>query len=154
MIEIIGAILIIFVIPIALWDANNGFVVRWRRLGLLAAVLIGMAFLAAPAGAHDHNRPDLDPWYSSVQQPDTGFSCCGLSDAYWCNEGSKGPYVYCVIDDDRDNEKLKRYPVPNGTVIFIPAHKFNKDPNPTGRAVVWLAPVSNHVFCFVGVSGS
>ncbi len=51
MMEIIGAILFIVVIPIALWDANNGFVVRWRRLALLAVVVMGMASLAGVSGS-------------------------------------------------------------------------------------------------------
>jgi hypothetical protein len=105
------------------------------------------------ARAHDHDHPELDQWYANIKQPDTGISCCGPSDSYHCDEGARGSQVTCKINDDRDNAKLGRIPVPNGTVIEIPQHKINKDPNPTGRAVVWLSS-GGFVWCFVGISGS
>lgn len=116
-------------------------------------VMIVLILLVSPAKAHDPDHPELDQWYSNIKQPDSGISCCGPSDAYWCNEGAKGSQVICTIDDNRDNAKLGRKPVPNGTVVEIPQHKINKDPNPTGRAVVWLSP-NGFVWCFVGISGS
>ncbi len=146
MLEAVGSVCVIIAVCLVIGNKRNEFIPWFLAFGFVA-------FGTAAALAHDHNRPDLDKWYSSVKQPDTGISCCGLSDAYWCNEGSKGSQVYCVIDDDRDNASLGRKPVPNGTVINIPAHKFNKDPNPTGHAVVWLS-TAGHVWCFVGVSGS
>jgi hypothetical protein len=89
MMEIIGAILIILVIPIVLWDANNGFVVRWRRLALLAALLVGVAFLVAPARAQ-HVHPDEtihDPKVSKFYEtwttaPRRIVSCCSKKDCY------------------------------------------------------------------------
>jgi hypothetical protein len=116
-------------------------------LGLLAAMFIG------GVRAHDPDHPELNQWYASVKQPDTGISCCGPSDAYWCNEGAKGSQVTCTIDDNRSDKRLSRRHVPNGTVVNIPQHKINKDPNPTGSAVVWLSP-ADYVWCFVGISGS
>lgn len=131
---------------------------KWATFWLVftvACMIALWAFLASvrPARAHDHDQPWLNQWFSSVKQPDSGISCCGPSDAYYCDEGARGSQVFCKINDDRDNSKLNRLPVANGTVIDIPAHKFNKDPNPTGRAVVWLSP-AGHVWCFVGISGS
>lgn len=124
---------------------------RWRGISLVGAAVAVLGISAAKA--HDHEHPELDQWYATRKQPDTGISCCGPSDSYWCNECARGSQVVCTIDDDRDDAKLNRRHVPNGTVVEIPPHKFNKDPNPTGRAVVWLSS-SGYVFCFVGISGS
>jgi hypothetical protein len=119
----------------------------------LVVFMMAVAALFSPVRAHDPAAHELDQWYSTRKQPDTGISCCGPSDAYFCDEGSVGQQVYCTINDDRDNAALKRIPVANGTRVEIPPHKFNKDPNPTGRAVVWLSS-GGHVWCFVGISGS
>lgn len=125
-----------------------------RSLTLAVAVIVLLiAGLFYPVFAHDHEHPELDAFYKNLKQPDTGISCCGEYDSYFCDEGARGSQVTCVINDDRDDKKLRRIPVPNGTVIDIPQHKINKDPNPTGRAVVFLSP-ARHVWCFVGISGS
>jgi hypothetical protein len=124
---------------------------RWIMIG--AVVFVALMFAVVAAFAHDPEHHELDHWYASVKQPDTGISCCGPSDAYFCDEAARGSQVVCKINDDRDNAELKRLPVANGTMIDIPPHKINKDPNPTGRAVVWLSP-SGFVWCFVGISGS
>lgn len=128
----------------------------WRViLYLLTGLLVaGVLLLVSSivARAHDED-PEIHAWLSSVKQPDTGISCCGPSDAYYCDEGAKGSQVTCTINDFRDDKKLHRVHVPNGTVIDIPQHKINKDPNPTGRAVVWLSR-ERFVWCFVGISGS
>jgi hypothetical protein len=129
--------------------------IRWIMIGavLFVSAMFIVVALVGNAFAHDPAHAELDHWYSNIKQPDTGISCCGPSDAYFCDEGARGQQVVCKINDDRDNAELKRIPVANGTVIEIPQHKINKDPNPTGRAVVWLSP-AGHVWCFVGISGS
>ena len=128
-----------------------------RRIMIGAVIFVALMFavvaLVGTALAHDPAHHELDQWYASVKQPDTGISCCGPSDAYFCDEAARGSQVVCKINDDRDNAELKRLPVANGTINDIPPHKINKDPNPTGRAVVWLSP-SGFVWCFVGISGS
>src|SRR4051812_47410934 len=96
-----------------------------------AVLVVASLFLIVAAFAHDPAHHELDQWYLAVKQPDTGISCCGPSDAYFCDEKAKGSQVLCIINDDRDNAELKRIPVPNGTVVEIPQHKINKDPNPT-----------------------
>lgn len=118
-----------------------------------AVVIVVFVGVLVKAFAHDPAHAELDRWYSNIKQPDTGISCCGPSDAYFCDEAARGSQVICKINDDRDNAELKRIPVANGTIIDIPQHKINKDPNPTGRAVVWLSS-SGFVWCFVGISGS
>lgn len=153
MLEAIAVLIGFLVMVLLAWDACNGFVLRWDIVVIVCGVVLGLAVVATPARAHDPAQPELDEWYSSRKQPDSGRSCCGPSDAYWCNEGARGSQVICTIDDNRDDKKLSRLHVPNGTVVEIPPHKFNKDPNPTGRAVVWLSP-AGFVWCFVGISGS
>ena len=125
----------------------------WKIIVGVVVLAVCVVALASWAFAHDHDHPELDQWYATRKQPDTGISCCGPSDAYFCDEAAKGSQVLCKINDDRDNAELKRIPVPNGTIIEIPQHKINKDPNPTGRAVVWLSS-GGFVWCFVGISGS
>lgn len=134
--------------------SENKWATFWLALTIACMVALWV-FLASlrPAFAHDPAAPELDQWYATRKQPDTGISCCGPSDAYFCDEGARGSQVICTINDNRDNAALHRIPVANGTIIEIPPHKFNKDPNPTGRAVVWLSS-AQFVWCFVGISGS
>jgi hypothetical protein len=120
--------------------------------GFIVVALFTFAFISL-ASAHDPDDPELNHWYMTLKQPDTGISCCGENDSYFCMEGSRGQQVTCTISDDRDNKKLRRVPVPNGTVVDIPPYKINRDPNLAGRAVVFLSPMG-HVYCFVGISGS
>lgn len=121
----------------------RGFIV----VALFTLVFVSLAF------AHDPANPELDQWYATRKQPDTGISCCGPSDNYWCDESARGSQVICTINDDRNDAELHRMFVPNGTVIEIPPHKLNNDANPTGHAMVWLSP-SGFVWCFIGNSGS
>ena len=89
MLEAIGTIILIVAIVIAVWDANNGFVVRWRRLGILAALILGIAFLGSPAKSQ-HVHPDetiSDPrvakFYEGWHRPPRRVvSCCNMQDCY------------------------------------------------------------------------
>ena len=126
----------------------------------LALILLLAVNACAPVLAHAHNRPGLDAWYGSLMQPDAPLtSCCGLSDAYWCDDYyARDGKAYCKITDDRPDGPLKRPHVPMGTEIEIPPHKLkfeqNGNPvgNPTGHAVVFLS-VMGHVFCYVQAGG-
>lgn len=131
-------------------------------LGSVVAFVIAMIFLivflvhaafARDLGQWKDADPELRAWYQSLIQPDSGISCCGEADSYWCDEGARGQQVICTINDSRDDNALKRHPIPNGTVIEIPPNKINRDPNPTGRAVVFMS-TAGYVWCFVGISGS
>lgn len=137
----------LFIIGMCVVTRNSQSRISWPM------IVGGLALFATGAHAHDPAHKELDHWYSSVKQPDTGASCCGKSDAYFCDEGARAGKAICTINDNRDNAELGRVPIPNGTVIAIPDYKFNKDPNPTGRAVVWISP-GGLVWCFVGISGS
>jgi hypothetical protein len=135
---------------------------RW--LTLLATCLVamclflGMAYVKA--FAHDHDHPELDQWYATLMQPDNpSVSCCGKSDAYWCDTiNVKNGKTFCTITDDRDDAPLRRPHVPIGTQIEIPDYKLKWEQNgrpignPTGHSIVFLS-VMGHVFCFVQNSG-
>ena len=111
--------------------------------------------LARDLGQWGDVDPELKAWFESLRMPDNPVaSCCGSADSYFCSEhATSAGQIYCIIDDERDNLKLKRTPVENGTAILIPPHKLNKDPNMIGRAVVFLSS-QQHVYCFISASGS
>lgn len=129
---------------------------RW--LTFLATCFIALIVLflyTIPVRAHDHDHPELDQWYATLMQPDNpAVSCCGKSDAYWCDTiNVKDGKTFCTITDDRDDAPLKRPHVPVGTKIEIPDHKLKWDRgNPTGHAIVFLSGWG-HVFCFVQAGG-
>lgn len=133
----------------------------WATLGLVIAVFLMVVFwmfiasIHPPsAHAHDMDHPELDGWYANLKQPDNpSVSCCGEADSYYCDEHARGAQIYCVVNDERDNEKLRRTPVPNGTEIEIPDRKLMRDPNLAGRAIVFLSS-GGIVYCFIGASGS
>jgi hypothetical protein len=112
-----------------------------------------------PSLAHDEDHNN-DEWYGSLLQPDNpNASCCGLADAYWCDDYyARDGKAYCRITDDRDDAPLKRPHVDIGTEILIPPYKLKWEQsgkpigNPTGHSVVFLSPML-HVFCFVQAGG-
>jgi hypothetical protein len=118
-------------------------------------LLIGLIFYPALVRAHDHNDPVIDHWMKTLKQPDNpDMSCCGESDAYWCDvyyarEGKS----YCKITDDRTVPGRPHIPV--GTEIEIPPNKLKWDRgNPTGHSVIFVrggnwSPHLFTVFCFV-----
>lgn len=125
------------------------------RCTKIVAVII--AFLLYPAHSKDLGQwkmvdPEVKSWYESLKQPDTGVSCCGEADSYFCDEHAEGSQVYCIIDDDRSDAELKRRHIENGTRINIPSVKLNHDPNITGHGVVFLSS-GDYVYCFVGIGG-
>lgn len=124
---------------------------------VLAPLLVLLSLLLVqPLPAHDDIH-DFDDWYSSLKQPDNpDYSCCGIADAYWCDDvyTRKGA-TYCKITDDRDDTTLKnRTHVPLGTEIEIPEKKLKWDRgNPTGHAILFMSS-GGSVLCFVQSSGT
>lgn len=125
-------------------------------------VVIGLVLLIAGAAvAHDAGQwHDTDPaireWYRELKQPDIpSASCCGESDAYWADEiHVRNGRTYATITDDRDDAKLGRPHVENGTEVEIPNHKLKWDKaNPTGHGVVFLSR-GGFVFCYVQPGGA
>jgi hypothetical protein len=117
---------------------------------LIGFVLMGML---QQARGHDHDHPEHNEWMAGLMQPDNpSASCCGKSDAYWCDDYyAKDGKAYCRITDDRD--VAGRPPVPVGTEIEIPDRKLTWDRgNPTGHSIVFLSS-GGSVFCFVQAGG-
>jgi hypothetical protein len=97
------------------------------------------------------------------------ISCCGDSDAYWCDEVHvRDKKTYCNITDDRDDAPLKAtaYSILALRSTFL-MHKLTwKDGNPTGHAIVFLyisrsmmadgseTNQDYHVYCFVQAGGT
>src|SRR5512139_3474964 len=107
--------------------------------------------LARDSGQWEDTDPEIRAWYQALRQPDSPqASCCGLADAYYCDKvWSKDDQSFCEITDTRDDEPLRRPHIDVGTVIPIPAHKFQgKWGNPTGHNVVFLS-YNRQVYCFV-----
>lgn len=114
------------------------------------------AWLLFCVGAHAHDEDhDHDQWYGNLMQPDNPVaSCCGLADAYWCDDYyARDGKAYCKITDDRDDGPLKRPHVDIGTEIEIPPYKLKWDRgNPTGHAIVFMSALQ-YVFCYVQGGG-
>jgi hypothetical protein len=121
-------------------------------------VVLGLAIAINFAHAKNSGQwslvdPEVRNWYESLKQPDNpAVSCCGEADSYFCDEHAEGDQVYCIINDDRNDEILKREHVDNGTRINIPPNKINHDPNMAGHGVVFLSR-NQWVYCFIGIGG-
>lgn len=126
---------------------------RWLTVAAAFFVALIILFLyTIPVRAHDDNH-DHDQWYGSLMQPDNpSVSCCGLADAYWCDDYyARDGKAYCRVTDDR--VLPGRPPIPSGTEVEIPDRKLKFDRgNPTGHAVVFLSS-GGAVFCFVQGGG-
>lgn len=135
-------------------NAEGRMIVALQKILIFAAILILVfVVLIAKAFSHDHEHPELDGWYASLMQPDNpNVSCCGIADAYWCDDYyARDGKAYCRITDDR--VVAGRPHVPVGTEIEIPDYKLKWDKsNPTGHHVVFLSS-GGAVYCFVQGSG-
>jgi len=115
-------------------------------------VVLLLIWSCIPAMAHDHN-PEHDGWYASLMQADNPTaSCCGVADAYWCDQISvKDGKTLCAITDDQDIPGRPK--LPWGTKIEIPNNKLKWDRgNPTGHSIVFLSS-GGAVYCFVQSGG-
>lgn len=97
----------------------------WLVLILVSVVLLIMALSIHHAGAHDHNRPGLDNWYSSLRSGKG--PCCG------------GPSIDATTLDGPDWEsKDGRYRVRlEGEWHDVPPEAVLAEPNKDGRTLVW-----------------
>ncbi len=101
------------------------------RLALVATLLIaGRAYAAAPPDAD----PALAPWFRGLQAPDTGQSCCSITDCRSTEARTRENHYEVLIGD--------RW-------LTVPSEKIlSRSDNPTGRAVVCWTP-SLGIMCFV-----
>lgn len=120
-------------------------------------VAMALACFVSDALAHDDD-PSHDEWYMSLKQPDNpGVPCCGVADAYWCDDISvKDGKTFCALTDDRE---IKGRPsLPMGMKIEIPDRKLKWEQdgkpvgNPIGHSVVFLSS-GGAVYCFVQNTG-
>lgn len=135
---------------------------RFTRIVIasIIGVLLLVTVLVKAVQAHDKGQfrgtsPEIKEWYMTLMQPDAPrVSCCGESDAYYCdNWYIRAGKTYCKITDTREDGPLGRPHIPVGTEIWIPDHKLKWDrQNPTGHSVVFVNTML-HVFCFVQGTG-
>ncbi len=111
---------------------------------------------ARDRGQWGNNDPATSIWYRGLMQPDNpNTSCCGESDAYFCDDVTvREGKTFCQITDDRDDVSRRRPHRNIGEEFEIPPHKLKWDRgNPTGHAVVFLTE-GGAVLCFVQGSGT
>ncbi len=124
---------------------------------MLAIALMPALACAKDLGQWENSDPVTREWFKTLMRPDVPTSsCCGESDAYWCDTiHIKDGNTSCTITDDRPDAPLMRPHVDVGTMIEIPDNKLKWDRgNPTGHNVVflWGGP-SRYVVCFVQSTG-
>jgi hypothetical protein len=138
---------------------NHAMGKLWLIVVLAASCLV--LLIASPRardlGQWENTDPELRAWFQVLRQPDNpNISCCGESDAYWCDDiFVEKEQTFCRITDSREDVPLKRPHIDVGTVVGpIPANKFGpaKWGNPTGHAVVFLSYQRN-VYCFIQTGG-
>lgn len=143
---------------------KNSWFRRHRFVTALIVFCIACAVVAVfsqQAQAHDSGQwensdPVVREWYQALMQPDVPLArCCGEADAYWADEiHVRDGKTYATITDDRDDAKLGRPHIENGTEVEIPNHKLKWDSgNPTGHGVVFLSR-GGFVFCYVQPGGA
>src|SRR6185312_7090984 len=130
-------------------------------LGILLGLLFGCTLgsiskaHARDSGQFIDNDDYRSRWFRSLQQPDNpNASCCGEADSYYCDElHVRDGKNYCTISDDRDDAKMDRPHIDNGTEIEIPDNKLMTaeqihGTNPTGHAVIFMGRYGT-VYCYV-----
>jgi hypothetical protein len=96
-------------------------------------LLLLVLLFASNAGAHDHNRPDLDRWFR--QQYSMKGPCCDgdeahhIADVDWDSTCVDGKCHYRVMLYN------KWWDVDDGAVV--------QGPNMSGTALVWSVPTYN-----------
>lgn len=122
--------------------------------------IVSVLILSVPALAHDHNEPNLDSWYQSLQRPDRpqyGYqgivSCCNKEDCHPTEAEHRGDDWWAQLIEMHGGEGT-----PNAWVKVPPEKILKNTTNPTGRAVLchtqaWVgstfSPGSVVLYCFV-----
>ena len=101
------------------------------RLALVAALLFPFVAHAAPPPDAD---PALAPWFRGLREPDTGRSCCSISDCRPTEARTRGDHYEVLIE---------------GQWLAVPPDKvLHRSDNPTGRPIVcWTRTLG--IMCFV-----
>jgi hypothetical protein len=145
---------------------------NWPLIGAVVVISAIILALYSTAWARDTGQWENEPestrtWFRNLMQPDNpSVSCCGDSDAYWCDDvfikrnTKNEKQTYCKITDDRPDEPRNRRHIEIGTEFEIPSNKIkysDSDPqlpktNPTGHAIIFLSR-GDYVYCFVQGGG-
>lgn len=103
--------------------------VRIVLVFIIASILMAMVVWGATSigWTHEHDRPDLDTWFSRLYNK-KGGSCCNGEDnrpleAVWSTEGADGKQHYRV--------KIE------GKWVDVPDDALVDQPNKYGPALVW-----------------
>lgn len=102
---------------------------RWLAV-LVVSMLSGHTAAAPPPDAD----PALGPWFRDLRAPDTGRSCCSVSDCRATEVRTNGDRYEAYIEG-------QWLPVPQAKVLSRPD-------NPTGHAVVCWTPALG-IMCFI-----
>ncbi len=132
-----------------------------KTVSLACAILLSAhcVAVARDIGQWDEATPiEVRQWYArQMVKENPHVSCCGEADAYWADKHVvKDGVVFVIITDNRPDGPLRRPHIEVGTLIEVPANRFNdsrRDPNPTGHNVVFINHQRNLVLCFVDSSG-
>jgi hypothetical protein len=103
--------------------------------GLVALGMLALLFLAVKASAHDHEHPELNGWFRSLESG-RGPCCDGsdamhLADPDW--ESHDGHYRVRLPVNPNITYDLEQ----NGEWVDVPDEAVVKGPNRDGRALVW-----------------
>lgn len=112
---------------------------RREKAAVAWALAASALLLLAPAApVHAAPPPDADPalapWFQGLRGPDTGVSCCSVSDCRPVEARTNGDRYEVLIE---------------GRWVAVPSEKvLRRTDNPTGRAVVCWTPMRG-IMCFV-----
>lgn len=103
----------------------------WLVPLLVLLIVVAVVFVwCTGASAHDHNRPDLTPWFQTLQSKG-GAPCCDGKDGTSLDD----PDVTMSEDGKHFRVRLdgEWYDVPDSALVMVP--------NRAGHAVVWTYPI-------------
>lgn len=100
----------------------------------LALAAVPLALHGARAAPPPDADPALSPWFRSLQAPDTGRSCCSITDCRPTEARTRGDHYEVLIED--------RW------LVVPPEKVLSRADNPTGRAIVCWTPTLG-IMCFV-----
>lgn len=101
-------------------------------LAALCVWIMARDVLAAPPEGAD---PALAPFFRSLLRPDTGTSCCDISDCSPVESLTAGDHYQALAGDEWID-------IPNDKII-------RPQSNPAGRAILCMAPgAARLIYCF------
>ena len=107
-------------------------------------ILLSSAFVwrVPQAHGHDHNRPDLTNWFTSLHNKHGTLCCDGseamhLSDVDWSAPDSSSHHYRVRIPANVDAARVRRSEEVETMWVDVPDHAVIDDPNKEGTALVW-----------------